>query len=149
MRATRICCASDPRVTLGSIWVRTRPLPLSPGGFGAAGRNLMKDEGRAPGGLDPVREWGPPQRARRGRGAAKGAEFGARLAGEVAVELELVVRKAEGTLAAAGCRPLIDPAADAVFLFDMGGGSWELVWLDRSSPTGRGPPLPKIKAWAS
>ncbi len=34
-------------------------------------------------------------------------------------------------------------------LFDIGGGSSELVWLDRSPPSGRGPPLPRIKAWAS
>jgi len=30
------------------------PLPLSPEGFGAAGRILMKDEGRAAGGLGNI-----------------------------------------------------------------------------------------------
>jgi len=54
MRSTRICCASHPRVTLVSIWVGTWPLPLSPEGFGAAGRTLMKDEGRAAGGLGDI-----------------------------------------------------------------------------------------------
>jgi exopolyphosphatase/guanosine-5'-triphosphate,3'-diphosphate pyrophosphatase len=44
---------------------------------------------------------------------------------------------------------LIDPRADSVILFDIGGGSSELVWLERSLPTRCGPPLPKIKAWAS
>ncbi len=83
------------------------------------------------------------------RAAANGAEFRARIAGEVGLELEIVDRETEATLAATGCTPLIDPGADAVVLFDIGGGSSELVWLDRSSPTGRGPPLPKIKAWAS
>src|SRR5262249_652742 len=43
------------------------PLPLSPEGFGAAGRILMKDEGRAAGGLDPVHDRAPPERARWGR----------------------------------------------------------------------------------
>lgn len=83
------------------------------------------------------------------RAAANGAEFRARIAGEVGLELEVIDRETEATLAATGCTPLIDPRADSVVLFDIGGGSSELVWLDRSPPTGRGPPLPKIKAWAS
>jgi len=36
-----------------------------------------------------------------------------------------------------------------VILFDIGGGSSELVRLARSTPVMRGPPLPMIKAWAS
>ena len=36
-----------------------------------------------------------------------------------------------------------------MLLFDIGGGSSELVRLERSPPTRRGPPLPKIKAWVS
>ena len=83
------------------------------------------------------------------RAAANGAEFRARIAGEVGLELEVVDRETEATLAATGCTPLLDPGADAVVLFDIGGGSSELVWLDRSPPAERGPPLPKIKAWAS
>ena len=83
------------------------------------------------------------------RAATNGAEFRGRIAGEVGLELEIIDRETEATLAATGCTPLIDPGADAVVLFDIGGGSSELVWLDRSSPAGRGPPLPKIKAWAS
>jgi exopolyphosphatase/guanosine-5'-triphosphate,3'-diphosphate pyrophosphatase len=43
----------------------------------------------------------------------------------------------------------MDPHADGVILFDIGGGSSELVRLDRSPPGDRGPPEPKIKAWAS
>ena len=31
-----------------------------------------------------------------------------------------------------GCLPLIDPAAEHVLLVDIGGGSTELLWLDRS-----------------
>ncbi|MFL6823782.1 MAG: Ppx/GppA phosphatase family protein, partial [Xanthobacteraceae bacterium] len=71
------------------------------------------------------------------RAATNGAEFRARIAGEVGLELEIVDREIEATLAATGCTPLIDPGADAVVLFDIGGGSSELVWLDRSSPAGR------------
>src|SRR5580704_8415724 len=52
-------------------------------------------------------------------------------------------------LAASGCTPLIDPQAQGVILFDIGGGSSELVRLARSVPVERGPPLPQIEAWAS
>ncbi len=52
-------------------------------------------------------------------------------------------------LAATGCTPLIDPDAEGVILFDIGGGSSELVRLGRSAPCRRGPPLPEIEAWAS
>jgi exopolyphosphatase / guanosine-5'-triphosphate,3'-diphosphate pyrophosphatase len=83
------------------------------------------------------------------RAATNGADFRARIAGEVGLELEVVDRETEATLAATGCTPLIDPNADGVVLFDIGGGSSELVRLDRSLPTGRGPPLPKIEAWVS
>src|SRR5205823_11439312 len=82
------------------------------------------------------------------RAAANGAEFRARIADEVGLELEIIDRETEATLAATGCTPLIDPQADGVVLFDIGGGSSELVCLDRSPPSRHGPPLPKIRAWA-
>ena len=83
------------------------------------------------------------------RAAENGPAFQARIAEEVGLELEVIDREIEAGLAAAGCTPLIDPDAEGVILFDIGGGSSELVWLDRSVPTRRGPPLPEIKAWAS
>jgi exopolyphosphatase/guanosine-5'-triphosphate,3'-diphosphate pyrophosphatase len=83
------------------------------------------------------------------RAAANGSEFRARIAEEVGLELEVIDRETEARLAATGCTPLIDPQADGVLLFDIGGGSSELVRLDRSPPYGRGPPLPQIRAWLS
>src|SRR5258707_766470 len=83
------------------------------------------------------------------RAAANGVEFRARIAEEVGLELEIIDRETEAGLAAAGCTPLIDPEAEGVVLFDIGGGSSELVRLGRSTPTTRGPPLPEIQAWAS
>jgi exopolyphosphatase/guanosine-5'-triphosphate,3'-diphosphate pyrophosphatase len=83
------------------------------------------------------------------RAAENGGEFRARIAEEVGLELEIIDRETEATLAATGCTPLIDPEADAVLLFDIGGGSSELVRLERSPPSRRGPPLPQIKAWVS
>ena len=33
-----------------------------------------------------------------------------------------------------GCLPLIDPAADRLLMLDIGGGSTEIMWLDRREP---------------
>jgi exopolyphosphatase/guanosine-5'-triphosphate,3'-diphosphate pyrophosphatase len=83
------------------------------------------------------------------RAAENGVEFRTRIAEQVGLELEIIDRETEATLAATGCTPLIDPQADGVILFDIGGGSSELVRLERSPPCSNGPPLPKIKAWIS
>jgi exopolyphosphatase/guanosine-5'-triphosphate,3'-diphosphate pyrophosphatase len=83
------------------------------------------------------------------RAAANGQAFQTRIVEDVGLELEIVDRGTEAQLAATGCTPLIDPEADGVILFDIGGGSSELVWLGRSTPARRGPPLPEIKAWVS
>ena len=83
------------------------------------------------------------------RAAANGNEFRARIADEVGLELEIIDRETEAVLAATGCTPLVDPQAEGVVLFDIGGGSSEIVRLGRCAPTRRGPPLPQIRAWAS
>jgi exopolyphosphatase / guanosine-5'-triphosphate,3'-diphosphate pyrophosphatase len=83
------------------------------------------------------------------RAAANGNEFRTRIAEEVGLELEIIDRETEATLAATGCTPLVDPQAEGVILFDIGGGSSEIVRLGRCAPTRRGPPLPHIQAWAS
>jgi exopolyphosphatase/guanosine-5'-triphosphate,3'-diphosphate pyrophosphatase len=83
------------------------------------------------------------------RAAVNGAEFRARVAEEVGLELEIVDRETEARLAATGCTPLVDPQSDGVILFDIGGGSSELVRLGRVVPTRHGPPPPQITAWAS
>jgi len=83
------------------------------------------------------------------RTAENGAEFRARVKEQVGLELEIIDRETEASLAAAGCTPLIDPQAEGVILFDIGGGSSELVRLGRSAPVRRGPPPPDIRAWVS
>ena len=83
------------------------------------------------------------------RAAENGGEFRNRIAEEVGLELEIIDRETEATLAATGCTPLVDPQAEGVVLFDIGGGSSEIVRLGRCAPTRRGPPLPQIRAWAS
>ncbi len=83
------------------------------------------------------------------RGGENGDEFLARVAKEIGISLEIIDRETEATLAATGCTPLMDPHADGVVLFDIGGGSSELVRLDRSANMRRGPPLPQICGWIS
>ncbi len=83
------------------------------------------------------------------RSAGNGLDFLERIRSEVGIELEIVDRETEARLAATGCTPLVDPAAEGVILFDIGGGSSELVRLSRCSPTEHGPPHPEIEAWIS
>ena len=71
------------------------------------------------------------------RAAENGEEFRARVAEEAGLELEIVDSATEARLAAAGCTELFDPAASGVILFDIGGGSSEVVRLGR--PNGASP----------
>jgi exopolyphosphatase/guanosine-5'-triphosphate,3'-diphosphate pyrophosphatase len=83
------------------------------------------------------------------RAAANGGEFLDIIRQDVGIDLEIVDRKTEADLAATGCTPLIDPAARGVLLFDIGGGSSELVSLAQSAPVSRGPPEPVMRDWVS
>ena len=83
------------------------------------------------------------------RAAENGEAFRDRVAERLGLELDVIDRETEAALAAAGCAPLIDPQAAGVVLFDIGGGSSELVRLNRSQQVRRGPPLPQIGGWVS
>ncbi len=83
------------------------------------------------------------------RAAGNGLDFLARVRNEVGIELEIVDRETEARLAATGCTPLVDPQARGVILFDIGGGSSELVRLGPCEPTQHGPPHPAIEGWTS
>jgi exopolyphosphatase/guanosine-5'-triphosphate,3'-diphosphate pyrophosphatase len=83
------------------------------------------------------------------RQAENGAEFLGRVRRDVGIQLEVVDRETEALLAATGCTPLIDPAADGAILFDIGGGSSELVRVGLRHSSRRGPPPPEIRGWAS
>ena len=73
------------------------------------------------------------------RRAANGAAFLKRVARSTGIDLEVVTHQDEVGLALLGCVPLIDSEADHVLLVDIGGGSTEIAWLDRSGgdPIGR------------
>jgi len=83
------------------------------------------------------------------RAAENGEDFRARIAEEVGLELEVVDRETEATLAATGCAPLVAPEAEGVILFDIGGGSSELVRLGRTRTEGCGPAFASIEGWTS
>jgi exopolyphosphatase/guanosine-5'-triphosphate,3'-diphosphate pyrophosphatase len=67
------------------------------------------------------------------RAAANGEEFLERVRLETGLELEIIDRQTEAQLAVAGAEPLIEAAARHVLIFDIGGGSTELMWLERQS----------------
>ena len=83
------------------------------------------------------------------RAADNGEEFRSRVAAEAGLELEVIDSATEARLAATGCTELFDPAATGIILFDIGGGSSELVRLNRSHPGRCGPPTPDIVGWVS
>lgn len=64
------------------------------------------------------------------RQALNGAEFAARVRAETGIRLEIIDAEEESRLAVAGCGPLVDPEAERVLVFDIGGGSTEFVLLD-------------------
>jgi len=64
------------------------------------------------------------------RVASNGAEFLARVSESTGLNIEILSREGEARLAVAGCASLIDPLVDNVLVFDIGGGSSELIWLD-------------------
>jgi exopolyphosphatase/guanosine-5'-triphosphate,3'-diphosphate pyrophosphatase len=78
--------------------------------------------------------------------AENGAVFLRRVREEADLDLEVIDQRTEARLAAEGCFSLLDPEADGAILFDIGGGSSEIVWLERRARRRRGSP---VRAWVS
>jgi exopolyphosphatase/guanosine-5'-triphosphate,3'-diphosphate pyrophosphatase len=81
------------------------------------------------------------------RAAANADSFRNRVAAETGIKLEVIDRETEATLAVIGCSPLLDPKGRGAILFDIGGGSSELVRIERDPEQLNG--APRIKAWMS
>ncbi len=62
--------------------------------------------------------------------AGNGAQFIARVQAETGLSLDIIPADEEARLAVTGCASLVDRTCDSVLIFDIGGGSTELVWLD-------------------
>src|ERR1700686_1075966 len=81
------------------------------------------------------------------RAASNAEGFRDRVAAETGIRLEVIDRETEAALAVIGCSPLLDPHGRGAILFDIGGGSTELVRVGRG-PGGK-KTSPRIKAWMS
>src|SRR5262245_59217991 len=81
------------------------------------------------------------------RAAENADHFRERVAAETGIKLEVIDRETEATLAVIGCSPLLDPRGRGAILFDIGGGSTELVRIERDPDEAN--PVPRIKAWMS
>jgi exopolyphosphatase/guanosine-5'-triphosphate,3'-diphosphate pyrophosphatase len=62
--------------------------------------------------------------------ADNATQFLHRVRSETDLDIQVVSREAEARLAVSGCASLIDTRCDLVLVFDIGGGSSELIWLD-------------------
>ena len=81
------------------------------------------------------------------RSAENGWEFVAAVRERLGLELEIVDHETEARLAAAGAIELADRDAKSIVMFDIGGGSSEIIWLaadERAERRGT-----RVKAWES
>jgi exopolyphosphatase/guanosine-5'-triphosphate,3'-diphosphate pyrophosphatase len=81
------------------------------------------------------------------RAASNADGFRDRVAAETGIRLEVIDRETEAALAVIGCSPLLDPQGRGAILFDIGGGSTELVRIERDP--GEHDARPRTKAWMS
>src|SRR4029078_5534796 len=77
------------------------------------------------------------------RRAVNGREFAARVKRETGIALEIIAPQEEARLAVLGCHKLLEPGDGPALIFDIGGGSTELVLVEPGDET------PRIKAWWS
>jgi exopolyphosphatase/guanosine-5'-triphosphate,3'-diphosphate pyrophosphatase len=81
------------------------------------------------------------------RAASNADSFRDQVESETGISLEVIDRETEATLAVIGCSPLLDPQGRGAILFDIGGGSSELVRIERDPEQPNA--VPRIKAWMS
>ena len=85
------------------------------------------------------------------RAATNTEDFLRRVREETGLDLEIVDRRTEAELAVTGCADLIDEGATGALMFDIGGGSSELAWLDfrGGRPKKQGRMSAAIRSWQS
>src|SRR6476661_679437 len=77
------------------------------------------------------------------RRAANGDEFAERVRNETGIVLDIIEPQEEARLAVLGCHKLLEPGDGPALIFDIGGGSTELVLVEQSDAG------PRIRAWWS
>src|SRR5690606_23447398 len=85
------------------------------------------------------------------RAASNGPAFIERVERELGLSLEIVDRQTEAALAVTGCADLIEDGTSGALMFDIGGGSSELAWLDfrGGRPKRQGKMSSSIRSWQS
>ncbi len=78
------------------------------------------------------------------RRAANGRDFIERVHRETGIALEIIPPGEEARLAVLGCHKLLEPGDGPALIFDIGGGSTELVLIDAEADG-----VPRIKSWWS
>ncbi|MCD2323639.1 Ppx/GppA family phosphatase [Sphingomonas sp. IC-56] len=77
------------------------------------------------------------------RQASNGSAFIERVYAETGIALDIITAEEEARLAVLGCHALLEPGDGPALVFDIGGGSTELVLVDSRSP------VPRILDWHS
>jgi exopolyphosphatase / guanosine-5'-triphosphate,3'-diphosphate pyrophosphatase len=77
------------------------------------------------------------------RRAKNGEEFAERVRRETGIALDIIEPGEEARLAVLGCHKLLEPGDGPALIFDIGGGSTELVLIDHHDG------VPQIRAWWS
>jgi exopolyphosphatase/guanosine-5'-triphosphate,3'-diphosphate pyrophosphatase len=77
------------------------------------------------------------------RRAKNGEHFAERVRRETGIALDIIEPAEEARLAVLGCHKLLEPGDGPALIFDIGGGSTELVLVDQDDGT------PRIRAWWS
>jgi exopolyphosphatase/guanosine-5'-triphosphate,3'-diphosphate pyrophosphatase len=72
------------------------------------------------------------------RQASNGEAFVDRVRRETGLNLEIITSDQEAGLAALGCRSLLDPNIRFALIFDIGGGSTEITWVDSHKSENQG-----------
>ncbi len=79
------------------------------------------------------------------RKAVNGREFLERVLAETGLNLDIIEPAEEARLAAVGCTPLMDRDCSHALVFDIGGGSTEVMWLRLCADLSQ----PELLAWTS
>ena len=77
------------------------------------------------------------------RRASNGAPFIARVLEETGIHLDIISAEEEARLAVLGCHALLEPGSGPALVFDIGGGSTELVLVDADTT------VPRVRDWHS
>lgn len=77
------------------------------------------------------------------RRATNGEAFIARARAETGIQLDIISAEEEARLAVLGCHALLEPGTGPALVFDIGGGSTELVLIDADTT------VPRVRDWHS